>query len=75
MTPEVRRVGAFRIEGDLNNLQLVLLSDAEDEMMRYRLTPEMVCKLAIEIPRYAKLLANGGAIDDDARSKLFAQGK
>jgi hypothetical protein len=35
----------------------------------------MVCKLAIEIPRYAKLLANGGAIDDDARSKLFAQGE
>ena len=63
MTSELRQVGAFRIEGDLDNLQLVLLSHADNELARYRLTPEMVCKLAIEIPRYANQIANGGAFD------------
>ena len=69
MTSDVPQVGGFRIDGELDDLQLILLSDAEDELIRYRLTPEIVRKLAIDIPNCASQLADGRTNDDGSRSE------
>ena len=74
MISEIRRVGGFRIEGSVDRLQLVLLSDAGEELIQYRLTPEIVFKLATEIPRYAKKLADGRVLDDFGSSEDLCKG-
>lgn len=68
MASKIRNVGGFRIDGDLDDLQLVLISDVCDELIRYQLTPEIVFKLAIEFPRCADQLADGRIRDDRGSS-------
>jgi hypothetical protein len=70
-TPKISKLTGLRIEGDPQGLQLVLDSEGQDDQTRLLLTPEMVYRLAAEIPRYANRLANNhklsGSADPEGR--------
>jgi hypothetical protein len=57
MTVETPLLGRFQISGLAKSEKFIVLSDEDGRQIRYRVTPEIIYKLAVELPRYANQIA------------------